>query len=60
METALKRWSPFERFDGRPFFEVWRDMVCAKLLGDSSFPGLFAHQAIGGFSFSGFACAWNY
>ena len=35
------------------FKKVWRDMVwvrlCVKLLGDSSFQGLFARQAIGGF-----------
>ena len=35
------------------FLKVWRDMVwvrlCVKLLKDSSFQGLFVHEAIGGF-----------
>ena len=42
-----------EKVSGRSFFDkVWRmwfGFACVKLLGDSSFLGLFVRQAIGGF-----------
>ena len=39
---------------------VFKVCLCVKLFGDSGFQGLFVHEAIGGFHFSGFVCASSY